>query len=141
MIQRASSPVLQLIRRVGENHFLKALADQELLHRFSAMRDDKAYNAILRRHGAMVLEVCRSVLGNEQDAEDAFQATFLILARKGGSIRKSSSLASWLYGVAYRTALKAQADFARRRKHELRSEASARKPDDASPDEFRWREV
>jgi RNA polymerase sigma factor (sigma-70 family) len=86
----------------------------------------------------MVLDVCRGVLGNEADAEDAFQAVFLLLARKADSIRKAASLASWLHGVAYRTALRARADSARRQKHEAR--APQRSPT-TDPDELTWREV
>ncbi|HEV3448677.1 MAG TPA: sigma-70 family RNA polymerase sigma factor, partial [Gemmataceae bacterium] len=76
--------------------------------------------------------------GNEQDAEDAFQATFLVLAQKAGAIRKKSSVGSWLYGVAYRTAVKAQAQFAKRQKHEAR--APSRTPE-ASGESLTWREV
>ena len=104
MTRTATSPILHLIRRVVEAYALKDLADQELLRRFLTDHDKEAFNALLRRHGSMVLDVCRNVLGNEQDAEDAFQATFLVLAQKAGAIRKSASVGSWLYGVAYRTA-------------------------------------
>jgi hypothetical protein len=74
---RTASPILHLIRRVAEDQRLKDLPDQELLQRFLAGHDKTAFDALLRRHGSMVLDVCRNVLANEQDAEDAFQATFL----------------------------------------------------------------
>src|SRR5262245_10921734 len=77
------------------------LPDRELLERFTAGREGPAFETLVRRYGPMVLGVCRRVLGNLHDAEDAFQATFLVLARKAGSICKREALGSWLYGVAY----------------------------------------
>jgi RNA polymerase sigma factor (sigma-70 family) len=94
---------------------LGRLSDGELLERFVSSRDEPAFEAIVRRHGPMVLGVCRRVLGDHHDAEDAFQATFLILARKAGSIRPGSMLPNWLYGVAHQTAIKAHALHRRRR--------------------------
>src|SRR5690349_9761922 len=79
-------------------------SDCDLLERFVARRDEEAFVLLLQRHGAMVLQVCRRIRGNEHDAEDIFQATFLLLARKAGSIRKRESVASWLHGVAHRLA-------------------------------------
>src|SRR6516225_4744896 len=137
MARTASSPILQLIRRVRRDPRAEGSADQDLLQRFVDERDEAAFETVLRRHGPMVLDVCRGVLRNEADAEDAFQATFLILASKAGSIRKTASLASWLHGVAYRTALKARAQSATRQKLEAR--VPARQP--AEPDDLSWREV
>lgn len=98
------------------------LGDQELLARFVSERDESAFSALLGRHGPMVLGVCRRVLHRHCDAEDAFQATFLILAHRAGSIRKRQALGSWLYGVAHRVAVRAKANAASRRVHEQRSQ-------------------
>ena len=109
-------------------HFLRALApahgrdspDAELLDRFATRRDADAFAALLRRHGPMVLGVCRRVLRDAHDAEDAFQATFLVLVRRAYSLSTPELLGNWLYGVAYRIALKSKADAARRRTRERR---------------------
>lgn len=83
---------------------LVGLSDEELLDRFVESRAPQAFEAILERHGPLVLAVCRQVLADPNDVEDAFQASFLVLIRKAASVRRRGSLASWLYGVAYRTA-------------------------------------
>ena len=103
MASTAACPILHWIRRVAEDHRLKELPDGELLQRLTNGGDEAAFGVLLRRHGSMVFEVCRNILGNEQDAEDAFQTTFLVLAQKAGAIWKKSSIGSWLYGVAFDT--------------------------------------
>jgi RNA polymerase sigma factor (sigma-70 family) len=98
--------------------------DWQLLERFEKNRDEvgqRAFAALVERHGAGVLRVCRGVLGDSHDAEDAFQATFLVLARKARSIRDRAALGSWLLGVAYRVAGCARSAAARRRAHERKA--------------------
>ena len=101
------------------------LPDGQLLARFVAGQDEAAFAALVRRHGPMVLGVCRRVLRHSQDAEDVFQATFLILARKASSVLKREAIGSWLYRVAYRAAQEARVMRARRRAQE--------KPEDRAP--------
>ncbi len=112
---------------------LGLLTDGQLLERFLAGRGDEdsawAFAALAERHGAMVLSVCRAALGGLHDAEDAAQATFLILAKRAGSIRKADSPASWLFGVALKISSKARAQAARRRAIERRgAEMKAQPP-------------
>jgi RNA polymerase sigma factor (sigma-70 family) len=94
------------------------LTDGQLLDAFRVHHDEAAFEALVRRHGPMVLGVCRRVLGNCDDADDAFQVTFLVLVRKAASLKRTELLGHWLYGVAYRTALKARTSNARRRARE-----------------------
>lgn len=93
-------------------------SDEELLQKFVSTRDERAFEALVRRHGPMVHGVCRRVLHDAHAADDAFQATFLLLARKCHSIRAPELLANWLFGVAHRTAIKARENAARRRVYE-----------------------
>jgi RNA polymerase sigma factor (sigma-70 family) len=113
-------------------------SDQELLQHYLGRRDEGAFAALVRRHGTLVLSVCRAVLGHAQDAEDAFQAAFLVLARQAGSIRKGDSVASWLYGVAYRVARKAKRAMARRGKYERQAQG---RPSEQPPSEAALREL
>ncbi len=110
---------------------LETLADQsdpQLVARALAGPDEAALQAIVHRHGAMVYRVCWRVLHHVHDAEDAFQATFLVLAQKLRSVRKQASLASWLHGVAHRVALKARTQAAARRRHESQAAAGQETP-------------
>src|SRR5437763_889269 len=100
----------------------RARSDGQLLERFVAARDEHAFAELLRRHGPMVLGVCRRLLGHVQDAEDAFQATFLVLVRRARSVMPRELVGNWLYGVAYRVALDAQARGSRRRAREKQVE-------------------
>jgi RNA polymerase sigma factor (sigma-70 family) len=110
--------VLQQLRRLIAAPAAIANSDADLLRQFTEQRDQAAFTALMRRHGPLVLGVCRRVLGNAHDADDAFQATFLVLAEKARAIRNHAALGSWLYGVAYRVARAARTRAARRGTHE-----------------------
>src|SRR4051812_1657002 len=107
--------------------------DAHLLQRFRERRDESAFGAIVRRHGRMVFRVCRDVLHGREDAEDAFQATFLVLARSADSIRSGESLSGWLYGVAYRVAQGARRAANRRQAHEREARPVTRTQTDLDP--------
>jgi RNA polymerase sigma factor (sigma-70 family) len=128
------------------------LPDAELVGRFVERRDETAFAALVRRYGGVVFGVCRRVLRHTQDAEDAFQATFLVFARKAVSVRRGGTIGNWLYGVAYNTARKAKAmrhrrEVKEREAAERRSAPPATAPDDlqevldgelhALPDKYR----
>jgi RNA polymerase sigma factor (sigma-70 family) len=115
------NPVLRYIRKTAATTALLEQSDPELLGTFIEQQDQTAFEMLVRRHGPMVLGLCLRVLRDEQDAEDAFQATFLVFTSKAASLRPQKSLAGWLYRVAYRTAQKARIDAALRRKHEGRT--------------------
>jgi RNA polymerase sigma factor (sigma-70 family) len=106
------------IRRLAGRELLGADCDRGLLERYTRDRDEAAFAILVGRHAPLVAGVCRRVLSNTQDVEDAFQATFLLLARKASSCRWQDSVANWLHGVAYRIALRARADACRRLKKE-----------------------
>jgi RNA polymerase sigma factor (sigma-70 family) len=106
------------VRRITAAMGSAAGSDSQLLLRFTAEHDQAAFAALVRRHGPMVLAVCRRVLRDSHDAEDAFQATFLVLAKKARSLGKPDLHFNWLYGVAYRTAMEAKMNRAKRRAKE-----------------------
>src|SRR5207253_8148870 len=126
MTTSPTSWMLDEIRRAALLPHGADMTDGQLLDCFLARREEAAFEALVRRHGPMVLGVCRRVLGNHHDAEDAFQATFLVFIRKAAGLRARDLLGNWLHGVAYRTALRARAMTARRRAHERQAHNLAR---------------
>jgi RNA polymerase sigma factor (sigma-70 family) len=114
------------------------LPDRQLLDRFVTLGDEAALALLVERHGPLVLAACRRLLAHDHDAEDVFQATFLVLARRAGAIRKHHAVGSWLYGVAVRLAQRLRADEARRRRHER---AAARAAREGQPPDAAWREL
>ncbi|HZV03495.1 MAG TPA: sigma-70 family RNA polymerase sigma factor [Gemmataceae bacterium] len=107
--------LLQYLRQTLGTPTGTTVGDGDLLRRFVEQRDEAAFELLLWRHAAMVLHVCRHVLGDADAAEDAFQATFLVLVRKAGSISRREALGAWLYRVAYHIALKARTEMRKRR--------------------------
>ncbi len=112
---------LGCLNRLFVEGTLSGLSDDRLLDRFLATRDSAAFEALMTRHGPMVLGVCRAVLRNPSDAEDAFQATFLVLVKKARNLRGRGDLGGWLHLVAYRVAIQANAAAARRRVQERKA--------------------
>ncbi len=110
-----STSLIHCLRKLVAPPSYADVPDPQLLERFLSQRSEAAFAALVQRHGPMVLSVCRRVLHHTQDAEDAFQATFLVLARKAGSIRKQESVGSWLHGVAYRVSRMSKNKETRRR--------------------------
>src|ERR1700678_3007590 len=114
----SSVAVLRDIKTLFDTGTASGLTDRQLLDRFVSRRDaagEAAFGALVLRHGPMVLRVCQNSLRDPNDAHDAFQATFLVLVRRSGSIRKLDSVGGWLYGVACRVAGRARGETARRR--------------------------
>jgi RNA polymerase sigma factor (sigma-70 family) len=124
MAEPHPSPLLHHLRHLIGSVPAAAMTDSQLLERFVAHRDETAVEVLVRRHGPLVFGVCRRVLHNVHSAEDAFQATFLILARKAPSLVRHERLASWLYKIAYRLALRARASEVRRQQCEARAARS-----------------
>src|SRR5262245_60354557 len=114
------------------------LLDAELLEHFVVSRDGGAFGRLVERHGPLVLGVCRRVLNNHHDAEDAFQATFLVLARKAPHVRRRHALAAWLYKVAYHLSVKLKASADRRRQAEQRPVQPRETP---AEDQVHWADL
>jgi RNA polymerase sigma factor (sigma-70 family) len=138
MNDRGLRAAVQFIRQIADLDRAAELADADLLRRFVERRDEAAFAALVGRHGPLVLGVCRRVLANRADVEDAFQATFLVLVRKARSIVKQRSVGSWLYGVAYRVAARARGEQVRRRRCEAQT---GRAPAADALHELAWRDV
>jgi RNA polymerase sigma factor (sigma-70 family) len=132
------TPLNEVVRHLHRTIFAKdesGLTDGELLGHFLEHQDEAAVTALVHRHGPMVWGVCRRMFRNHHDAEDAFQATFLVLVRKAGSVRQREMVGNWLYGVAHQTAMKARATTGKRRRREQQvmamPEVQAPEPDAA----------
>jgi RNA polymerase sigma factor (sigma-70 family) len=138
MAKKSLTGCLEHICRLAAVQTARELSDHELVGQFVAQKDEAAFALLVERHGPMILGACRRVLGSAHDAEDACQASFLILARKAATIRKTTSLASWLHRVASRVAAHMRRECVRRCKRERRNQGLAVRDPAA---EVSWREV
>lgn len=135
---QAKGAILRHLQQYLSDSGAATLSDRQLLERFVVLREEEEFARIVRRHGSLVMGVCQRVLQHAEDAEDVFQATFLVLARKAGSVRWHESVGNWLYGVAYRLARKARAAACRRQACERQV---AELPRPASVPEAAWRNL
>jgi DNA-directed RNA polymerase specialized sigma24 family protein len=138
MASGQQSVVLRHVHKLMGAQALEELTDGQLLERYIGRQEEVAFTALVRRHGPMVLGVCRRVLGNWHIAEDAFQATFLVLFRRARSLDRRGSMANWLYTVAYHVALKARANAAHRSSQE--KQVVDMPQAESQPDEV-WRDL
>jgi|GEM_PF-1329020 len=130
------SEILRDVHRLFETGTFARDTDGELLERFVSRNDESAFEVLISRHGPMVLRVCRDLLRDDQAAEDAFQTTFLVLARKARTLWVNESLSGWLYGVTRKVATKARSAAERQRRHELRAAGMMRSETVATPPRF-----
>jgi RNA polymerase sigma factor (sigma-70 family) len=130
--------VVRHVRRAAARQEETDRTDAEFLTAFIERRDGFAFEALVRRHGPMVLGVCRRIIGHRQDAEDAFQAAFLVLARKAATVSPRNLLGNWLYGVAHQTAVRARALGVRRQRRERQVTAM---PESTATSEKAWDDV
>ena len=139
MTRRQLDAVVRHLSQTIQTQATTVLTDGQLLGRFLREREAQAFTTLVHRHASMVLTVARRVLRDVHDAEDVFQATFLVLAKKAGSIRRRRALAGWLYQVAYHLALRAKAEKARRhsQQRQVQAMASAGPVTDLDRDELR----
>ena len=110
-IHRLAAPVLE---RIFRGATISGLTEWELLERYLERRDEVAFEGLVARHGPMVMGVCRRMLADQTDADDAFQATFLVLVRRAHQLGPGDAIGPWLYGVAARVAMRARSEAARR---------------------------
>src|SRR5437762_9519096 len=137
----ATSQMSELVSHLRRTVLLRdgaGLTDGQLLEDYISRRDEAALAALVQRHGPMVWGVCRRVLSSYHDAEDAFQATFLVLVRRAASIVAPELLANWLYGVAHQTALKARATVAKRK---VRERQATEVPERAAVEQDLWNDL
>ena len=133
MVKAKSGLAVQQLESLWDTGTLTGMSDAQLLARFSETGDsrrDSAFGELISRHGPMVMGVCRQILRRPHDADDAFQATFLVLVRKARSIHVRESLGPWLYSVAYRTALRARSAASRYRQGDWVPHANGPTPEE-----------
>ena len=138
MVRGRLGPAVNDFRRLWDAGTVSGLSDARLLEQFTAHRDEAAFDCLMARHGPLVWSVCRSVLTDPHDVEDAFQASFLILVRKARSLRVDESLCGWLYRVSYRVAqeARAQRDLRRRRERAVADRVAIAEEPQRAPDEL-----
>src|SRR5438876_1081448 len=132
------SNVVRHLRGIVLRREAAARTDSDLLQLYIHNKDAVAFESLVLRYGPMVLGVCRRILRNQHDAEDAFQATFLVLVRKAASIKPRAMVGNWLYGVAYHTAMEARRRAAKRRFKEKQVQPM---PESQAADEGLWPEL